>query len=99
VAGGQHSWLYEDPGYRSTVARFLARHLGGPLAPDEAARIAEETPAQRVPEGEQRFTAVASTPGGFRSLAEVARPGATRVPAAAAVGGPDDPAVDEPGLG
>jgi uncharacterized protein len=102
VAGGQHSWLYEDPGYRATVARFLARHLGGPLSPEEAARVAEETPAQRVPDGEQRFTAVASTSGGFRSLAEVARPGATRVPAAVTAdvaGGPDDPAVDEPGLG
>jgi pimeloyl-ACP methyl ester carboxylesterase len=110
VAGGQHSWLYEDPGYRACVARFLARHLGGPLEPDAAARVAEATPAQRVPDGEQRFTAVASTPGGFRSLAEVARPGATRVPAAVGMavaagarttdaGGPDDPAVDEPGLG
>lgn len=104
VAGGQHSWLYEDPGYRATVARFLARHLGGPLSPDDAARIAEETPAQRVPDGEQRFTAVTSTPGGFRSLAEVARPGATRVATvigggAGAIGGPDDPAADEPGLG
>lgn len=97
VDGGQHSWLYEDPGYRAAVARFLARHLGGPLDPDEAARLAEATPAQRVPDGEQPFTAVAATPGGFRSLAAVARPGATRV--GAGQGGPDDPAVDEPGLG
>jgi alpha-beta hydrolase superfamily lysophospholipase len=105
VAGGQHSWLYEDPGYRAVVARFLARHLGGPLEPDEAARVAEATPARRVPEGEQRFSAVDATPGGFRSLADVARPGATRVPVLpagagdGATAGPDDPSVDEPGLG
>lgn len=101
VAGGQHSWLYEDPTYRATVARFLARHLGGPRSPDDAARIAEATPAQRVPDGEQRFTAVAATPGGARSLVDVARPGATRVASipGGVVGGPDDPAVDEPGLG
>lgn len=105
VAGGQHSWLYEDPGYRAAVARFLARHLGGPLSPDDAARVAEATPAQRVPDGEQPFTAVAATPGGFRSLVDVARPGATRATAAAAVlsGAPPDPSVDptadEPGLG
>lgn len=80
VPGGQHSWLYEWPEYRAVVARFLAAQLGGPLAPDEAAAVAGSTPAERLPEGEQRFTAVASTPGGFRSLAEVARPGAVRSP-------------------
>jgi hypothetical protein len=58
-----------------------------------------------VPEGEQRFSAVDATPGGFRSLADVARPGATRVPVLpagagdGATAGPDDPSVDEPGLG
>ena len=81
VAGGQHSWLYEFPEYRRTVARFLAEHLGGPLRPDEAAAVAETTPAERLPDGEQRFAAVAATPGGFRSLADVARPGAVRHPA------------------
>ena len=81
VAGGQHSWLYEFPEYRRTVARFLAEHLGGPLRPDEAAAVAETTPAERLPDGEQRFAAVAATPGGFRSLADVARPGAVRSPA------------------
>ncbi len=106
VAGGQHSWLYEDPGYRSAVARFLARHLGGPLSPDDAAAVAESTPAQRVPDGEQPFTAVAATPGGFRSLASMARPGATRVQVAAgastlgaAIDPSLDPTADEPGLG
>lgn len=105
IAGGQHSWLYEDPGYRSAVARFLTRHLGGPLSPDDAAGIAEATPSLRVPDGEQPFTAVAATPGGFRSLVDVARPGATRATVAAAVtsGAPLDPSMDpsadEPGLG
>jgi uncharacterized protein len=66
IEGGQHSWLYEFPAYRAAVARFLAEHLGGPCSPDEAATRAEATPAERLPEGEQRFAAVASTPGGFR---------------------------------
>ncbi len=92
VPGGQHSWLYEDPAYRSAVARFLTTALGGPLEPDEAARIAAATPSERIPDGEHRFTAVAATPGGFRTLAHVALPGATRAPAA-------DVAADEPGLG
>lgn len=95
VPGGQHSWLYEDPTYRATVARFLARSLGGPLAPDEAAAVAEATPAQRIPDGETRFTAVSETPGGFRTLAQVAAPGATRVPVGRE-GGAD---AEEPGLG
>lgn len=82
VTGGQHSWLYEDPGYRTTVARFLAAALGGPLAPDEAGRIAGATAADRIPDGEVRFEAVASSPGGFRSLAQVAMPGATKAPLA-----------------
>ena len=80
VAGGQHSWLYEDPGYRRDVATFLARALGGPFPPKEAGRVAEATPAERIPDGEARFGAVAQTPGGFRTLASVALPGATRAP-------------------
>ncbi len=92
VPGGQHSWLYEDPAYRSAVARFLATALGGPLEPDEAARIAAATSSERIPDGEDRFTAVAATPGGFRTLAQVALPGATRAPSA-------DVSGDEPGLG
>ena len=78
IADGQHSWLYEDPGYRRTVATFLARSLGGPLGPDEAGRIAADTPSERIPDGEARFAAVAETPGGFRTLAQVALPGSTR---------------------
>ena len=38
VEGGQHSWLYEDPGYRARVAGFLARALGGPLDPADGGR-------------------------------------------------------------
>ncbi len=78
VPGGHHSWLYEDPTYRATVARFLAESLGGPLSPEEAAAIAESTPAERIPDEETQFAAVAATPGGFRTLAQVALPGATR---------------------
>lgn len=86
VAGGQHSWLYEDPGYRAAVARFLAQALGGPLDPDEAGRIAAATNAERIPDGEAKFDAVATTPGGFRTLAQVALPGATRTPDRATLG-------------
>lgn len=78
IPGGQHSWLYEFPAYRASVARFLATALSGPMTPDEAATIAETTQADRNPDPEQRFAAVEQTPGGFRGLAEVARPGATR---------------------
>jgi pimeloyl-ACP methyl ester carboxylesterase len=78
VSGGQHSWLYEDPGYRAAVARFLSDALGGPLPADVAAELAASTPAERLPDREQRFAAVAATPGGVRGLAQVALPGATR---------------------
>jgi alpha-beta hydrolase superfamily lysophospholipase len=80
VAGGQHSWLYEDPGYRATVAGFLARSLEGSLAPALAASLAASTSADRIPEDEVAFAAVAETTGGFRTLAEVALRGATRAP-------------------
>jgi len=83
IPGGQHSWLYEYPAYRQAVAGFLARALGGPLDPAEAGRIAEATRAERTPDRELPFAAVEATPGGFRALADVARPGATR-PAAEA---------------
>jgi alpha-beta hydrolase superfamily lysophospholipase len=101
VAGGQHSWLYEYATYRAAVARFLATALGGPLSPDEAATVAAATPAERIPEAETRFAAAAATPGGFRTLAQVALPGATRPrsaqPPTTDPGVP--PAADEPGLG
>jgi hypothetical protein len=115
LPGGQHSWLYEDPTYRATVARFLTTALGGPLTPDEAAAAAAAAPAERIPDGESRFAAVAETPGGFRTLAQVALPGATQatragraaaaapLPAPGGLLGTDSalvpPAADEPGLG
>ena len=86
IEGGQHSWLYEDPGYRRAVAGFLTRAMGGPLEPATAADLAEMTDATRIPEGETQFEAVEATVGGFRTLAQVALPGATRPPRAE----PDD---------
>ncbi len=106
LPGGEHSWAYESPVYRATVARFLAAALGGPLRPDDAADIAAATPADRIPDGEARFSAVDGTPGGFRTLAEVALPGARRSGAGSTARpagslDPDqvDAAADEPGLG
>ena len=78
VAGGQHSWLYEDPTYRRAVARFLAKACGGPLDPETAGEVAAATIAERIPEGETRFGAIEDTPGGLRSLAQVALPGTIR---------------------
>ena len=77
IEGGQHSWLYEDADYRRAVAAFLAAALGGPLTPEEAGQVAADTQADRIPDGEARFTAVADNPGGVRALARVALPGAT----------------------
>jgi hypothetical protein len=55
------------------VARFLAQALGGPLAPEEAARVAAAVPATRVPDRQATFSAVEAEPGGIRSLARLAR--------------------------
>ena len=74
IPGGQHSWLYEFPAYRLTVARFLATALGGAVAPEEAARLAEAVPATRLPDSDTRPSALEDEPGGFRSLARVVRP-------------------------
>ncbi len=81
IAGGQHSWLYENPVYRRAVVRFLTEACGGPLDPDRAGEIAASTPADRIPDVEVRFEAIAESPGGIRTLARVALPGATRAPA------------------
>ncbi len=89
VPGGHHSWLYEFPAYREAVARFAARWLGGPMDPDEAGRVAAATAAERLPDGEAEFTAIAESPGGFEALARVALPGAT-----APVQPADDAAVE-----
>jgi len=59
IAGGQHSWLYEDPAYRAAIGRFLAWAIGGPLTPDEAARIATSVPAHRPAEPDHAFSAIA----------------------------------------
>ncbi|MDP9319134.1 MAG: alpha/beta fold hydrolase [Actinomycetota bacterium] len=103
VVGGEHSWLYEDPGYRRAVAGFLARSLGGPLSPQAAGDVAAATAAKRVPDGETRFAAVDENPGGFRTLAQVAMPGGTRAPvrpsARPPAGDEPPPDADEPGLG
>lgn len=52
VESGGHSWSYEDPTYRRTVAAFLARELGGPMAPDAAAEAAAAVDARRLPEAD-----------------------------------------------
>jgi alpha-beta hydrolase superfamily lysophospholipase len=86
VVGGQHSWLYEFPEYRRTVAAFLARALGGPYEPAVAAELAAAVPATRIQEGETPFGALQDEPGGFRSLAAIARP----TPAAGATTEPEE---------
>lgn len=78
IVGGQHSWLYEEPIYRRTVARMLSAALGGPFDPEAAGDIAAATHAERTPEAETRFAAVEASHSGLRTLAEVALPGATR---------------------
>jgi hypothetical protein len=78
IPGGRHSWLYEFPAYRGTVAHFLAETLGGTYAPDVAADRAVAVAASRATgDGDSPTTAIAAEPGGFRSLAGVAARGAT----------------------
>ncbi|HEX5828529.1 MAG TPA: alpha/beta fold hydrolase [Candidatus Limnocylindrales bacterium] len=72
VEGGRHSWLYEFPAYRAAIGRFLVRTLGGPLAPDDAARVAEAVPAVRLPDPE-RLVTLDEEPGGMRSLVRLLR--------------------------
>ena len=74
VVEGRHSWLHEFDAYRRTVAAFLARNLGGPYTPEEAADRAAAVPALRIPDPEQGFSAVEREPGGLRSLALLAVP-------------------------
>jgi uncharacterized protein len=75
VEEGRHSWLHEFEVYRRTVAAFLAGSLGGPYSPAEAADRAAAVAALRIPEPEERFAALETTPGGFRSLTALAVPG------------------------
>jgi len=72
IEEGHHSWLYEFPIYRSTVASFLARGLGGPLDPAEAAARADAVDARRPPDTAGPPTQVELEPGGLRSLARIA---------------------------
>ena len=72
IEGGQHSWLYEFPEYRRTVAHFLARALGGPLEPDVAADRAAAVDAVRLPDTPRPPTQIDLEPGGFRSLTRLA---------------------------
>ena len=74
IEEGHHSWLHEFELYRRTVAAFLARSLGGPYSPAEAADRAAAAPALRIPEPEEQFSAVAAEPGGLRSLLLLATP-------------------------
>jgi hypothetical protein len=73
IEGGHHSWLYELPLFRATIARFLATQLGGPLDPEEAAGIAAAVPATRLPSAEVPFAATDELPGGFRTLLRAIR--------------------------
>lgn len=72
IEGGHHSWLYELPLYRATLARFLSVALGGPLEPDEAAAVAAAVPATRLPSAEVP-PAMDDIPGGFRTLLHAIR--------------------------
>lgn len=63
IPGGQHSWLYEFIEYREAVARFLASALGGPLQPEEAARVAGAVDARRPSDAERRFSVLDDLPG------------------------------------
>jgi pimeloyl-ACP methyl ester carboxylesterase len=74
IPGGHHSWLFEWPAYRATVARFLATSLGGPLDPESAATIAVDVPAVRMPDAAPvGFSAMDGEPGGVRTLVRAIR--------------------------
>ena len=107
IEGGQHSWLYEFPLYRRTVAEFLARALGGPLAPEDAAAQAAAVDSRRMPDTTRPPTQIEQEPGGFRSLARIATPirrtgpdrdaDAPASPAVATTGSADGPVDDRLG--
>jgi pimeloyl-ACP methyl ester carboxylesterase len=75
IEGGQHSWLYEFPEYRRTVASFLARSLAGPVEPERAGELAEAADARRLPDAPRPQTSVQREPGGLRSLLPLVLPG------------------------
>ena len=74
VPGGRHSWLYEFPAYRRTVARFLTEALGGPLSPDEAADRAEAVDARRHEVWDPILNSTSFAPRGLRALAAIVWP-------------------------
>jgi uncharacterized protein len=74
IEGGHHSWLFESPLYRATVARFLAVSLGGRLSPDQAAAVAAAVDAVRMPDAvPPGFSAMEGEPGGVRTLVRAIR--------------------------
>jgi alpha-beta hydrolase superfamily lysophospholipase len=74
VEYGRHSWLHEFELYRRTVAAFLARALGGPYSPAEAADRAAAVTALRITDPEESFSGTTAVSGGLRSLALLAVP-------------------------
>ena len=76
VPGGQHSWLYEFPAYRQVVAAFVAGAFDGPMnrPPRRCGRGAPPRGSPMPRPGSPRSRTPA---GGFRTLAQVALPGAT----------------------
>jgi alpha-beta hydrolase superfamily lysophospholipase len=62
VDGGRHRWLYESAAYRGQIAAFLARHLGGPFAPADAAARAAAVVVVRPPDTEDPLGAVEAAP-------------------------------------
>ena len=97
VPDGQHSWLYEFPEYRRAVTSFVARAFDGPMEPAAAGELAAATAAERIPDAEGRFAAIEDQPGGFRTLVQVALPGATRpLPGSIASLALEDEPVAEP---
>ena len=77
LTGADHSWLYEIPAYRAAVARFFARWLAGPIAPDAAAAAALAVEIERPPERQHGFSAMDHEPGGLRTLVRAIQAGST----------------------
>jgi fermentation-respiration switch protein FrsA (DUF1100 family) len=71
IPGGAHSWLYEDPTFRATVAAFFSRALGGPHGPEEAARRAVDVEARRLEEPSVPFSGAEPGTTGLRIVAEL----------------------------
>jgi pimeloyl-ACP methyl ester carboxylesterase len=74
VEDGGHSWLYEDAGFRRTVAEFLARTLDGDTPAHRAAERAAALAVERIVEASEPhdFQAVEQAPRPSRLAAEIA---------------------------